>query len=696
MDNQFFKSAIPVYPAGRSNLMNDCILFAAVINAEKTTDAVLKITGSTLYRVKLNDEFAAYGPARAAVGFFRVDEVPLRLAAGKNRLTVELSSCCVNSYYYPDQPGFLQAEVVAGEKVLAATGKNFRAFDLNESRIRKVTRCGFQRMFVEAYKVCSPPADFTELTLEEQPAVKLLPRMVPLPEYKIDRSYIPAGTLRRFVSNETITPGRWDNYLEPGGEPGFKCFKSSELEFDPYTLLRRLKQSGNGNIFSTLYRGRINNTGFIKVRVNCRKPGMLAVIFAEVAETDNSVRPMRSIVNGVFWQLQTPGEYDLEALEANTFKYAEVFMFDGEADILDFSLREYKSPLGWDYKFDTSDPDLAAIFEAGRETFAANAVDCFTDCPSRERAAWLCDSFFTARTAFLLTGNTLLEKFFLENFAIAPSFKDIPAGALPMVYPGDHPNAMFIPNWGMWLIIQAGDYLHRSKDRETVDLFREKFTAFTDYMNSFLNADGLLENLPSWVFVEWSKANEFLQDVSYPSNMLYTLVLDTMAALYGEEKYVLQAEKMRQTIRRQSFDGKWFRDHGIRQVDGSLCVPESDITETCQYYAFFTGCATAETHGDLWQRLIDDFGPERKNNGLWPEIYPSNAFIGNYLRLEILSVAGLHEQLLQESVGYFKKMADATGTLWEYDSHSASCCHGFASYINVLLAKALAAQSESL
>ena len=697
MDDQFFKSAIPVYPAGRSNLMNDCILFAAVINAEKTTDAVLKITGSTLYRVKINGKFLSYGPARAAVGFFRVDEVPLRLAAGKNRLTVELSSCCVNSYYYPDQPGFLQAEVVAGEKVLAATGENFRACDLNEKRIRKVPRSCFQRMFVEAYNVSAGPEKFTELTLVEQDAVKLLPRVVPFPEYRIDHSYTPQRSLRRTLSGEKVVRRRWDNYLEPDGEPGFKCFKFDELEFDAYTLLHRLQKSDTGNICSTFYKGRINNTGFIRLKVDCRRPGLLAVIFSETAQADNTIDPvMHFVLNGVFWNLQTPGVYDLEAMEVNTFKYAEVFMVDGEAEVQDFSLREYKSPLGRDYKLPGSDPVLNAIFEAGWETFAANAVDCFTDCPSRERAAWLCDSFFTARTAYLLTGNTLLEKFFLENFAIAPSFKDIPVGALPMVYPGDHPNGMFIPNWGMWLIIQTGDYLKRSGDRELVEMFREKFTGFIGYMNSFLNADGLLENLPSWVFVEWSKANEFLQDVSFPSNMLYTLALDTMAELYHDERYVLQAKQMRQTIRRQSFDGTWFRDHGVRQKDGSLLIPESDITETCQYYAFFTGCAMAELHDNLWNKLITDFGPERKSNGAYPEIYPSNAFIGNYLRLEILSVAGLHEQLLRESVGYFKKMADVTGTLWEYDDPHASCCHGFASYINVLLAKALAAQSESL
>ena len=102
-----------------------------------------------------------------------------------------------------------------------------------------------------------------------------------------------------------------------------------------------------------------------------------------------------------------------------------------------------------------------------------------------------------------------------------------------------------------------------------------------------------------------------------------------------------------------------------------------------------------ESHGELWNRLCTEFGPDRQQKGLYPEIYPSNAFIGNYLRLELLSRAGRHKQILQETTGYFKKMADLTGTLWEHDNYYASCCHGFASYINVLMVRAINSENDS-
>jgi hypothetical protein len=82
---------------------------------------------------------------------------------------------------------------------------------------------------------------------------------------------------------------------------------------------------------------------------------------------------------------------------------------------------------------------------------------------------------------------------------------------------------------------------------------------------------------------------------------------------------------------------------------------------------------------------VDEFGPMRDARKVHPDIAKSNAFIGNFLRFELLYNAGLYEVLRAESETYFTKMANATGTLWEHSRPSASCCHGFASYIAVLL-----------
>jgi alpha-L-rhamnosidase len=63
----------------------------------------------------------------------------------------------------------------------------------------------------------------------------------------------------------------------------------------------------------------------------------------------------------------------------------------------------------------------------------------------------------------------------------------------------------------------------------------------------------------------------------------------------------------------------------------------------------------------------------------------ANAFVGNVLRLEILSRYGCCQQILDESIGYNLYMAERTGTLWENDGAYASCNHGFASHVAHML-----------
>ncbi len=65
------------------------------------------------------------------------------------------------------------------------------------------------------------------------------------------------------------------------------------------------------------------------------------------------------------------------------------------------------------------------------------------------------------------------------------------------------------------------------------------------------------------------------------------------------------------------------------------------------------------------ETLLHDFGYDRATRGLYPEIYPANAFIGNYLRLDLLDRYGCREALYDNIKGYFTYMADKTGTLWE-------------------------------
>ena len=142
-------------------------------------------------------------------------------------------------------------------------------------------------------------------------------------------------------------------------------------------------------------------------------------------------------------------------------------------------------------------------------------------------------------------------------------------------------------------------------------------------------------------------------------------------------KCIEQAREMRKTILDQSFDGEFFVDNALRE-NGEF-IKTDNITETCQYYAFYFGTATPETYPALWEKMRTVFGPGRDAEKIYPTVYPSNAIVGNYLRLELLLENGYHSQVLQECKDFFSQMAALTGTLWEHSRLSSSLNHGFAS-----------------
>lgn len=708
-----FLSAKPVWPAGREKEMNLFVGFRVTLDSRALPPhAKLRFTCSSIGRVFVNGTFAGYGPARGPHGFYRVEEIPVGGTAvrpGANTIAIEVAGYNVNSFYLLDQPSFFQAEVLNPDdgQVLAATGvRGFEASVLS-SRIQKVQRFSFQRTFSEVYRL-APDSDawrlgrgpFAPASLALQPEVALLPRLAPDPGFALwpVQRLVATGTVRE-NPGRAVFCGREINNVGPA----FKGFPKAELATIPWFEVQRLENAAAvpaatgagtapGKIALADHSFAIAKwsqevTGFLGATVTCSKPLRLYAVFDEILSGTNDVSSTRlGCCNVVTWDLTAPGTYALEAFEPNSLQYAKLIAVGGDCTLENLHVRDYSNPSVQGADFRSSDPDLDRIFKAAKTTFAQNAVDNFMDCPSRERGGWLCDSYFIGRVSALLTGNSTMERIFFQNYTLPSHFAFIPEGMLPMCYPSDHNDGCYIPNWAMWFVIELDEYLARSGDRATVDALKPRVLALLALLDKNLNADGLLENLPGWVFIEWSKANSLVNGVNYPSNMTYAAVLEAVARLYGLPEFAKRAEAMRATIRRQSYNGAFFMDNATRLPDGTL-RPTGVCTEVCQYYAFFFRTAAPEAYPQLWKTLRDDFGPDRAATHRHPEIAPANAFVGNYLRLELLSRAGLSAQILRESKGYFLKMVDLTGTLWENDTPTASCCHGFASHTAVLLAR---------
>ncbi|MBN1901530.1 hypothetical protein JW926_09440 [Candidatus Sumerlaeota bacterium] len=705
-----FKEALPVWIGGREREKNLFAGFRTVMDKPAASNVTLRITAATLYRFFVNGEFAGHGPARAAKGWFRVDEwnITSMLKSKNNIISIEVAGYNANSYYLLDQPSFIQAEIIAGNHVLTATGKSaLNGFDalILSHRIQKVQRTSFQRPFCEIYRIDSQSdawrndidASFNKIPVEVTGKKRLIERRVPLPRFSriSPARLLSEGKIRSGVKRESY----WADRSLTGISEKLKGYTQDELEIVLSKEIQELETvsikksesgvDGKANIalekesFGIFDFGR-NLTGFIRAKASCKGHARLFLLFDEILINEDVIPLRLGMVNTALYECQ-PGTYWIETFEPYTLRYLKLISTGGEICIDDIEIREYANDDVWVSTFSCSDIRLNRVFEAARETFRQNSPDIFMDCPSRERAGWLCDSFFTGRACRNLCSSPSVEKNFLENFLLADNFDPLPKGMLPMCYPADHYDGVYIPNWALWFIVELEEYLLFSGDRELVEGLRDRVLKLLDFFGKYRNGDGLLEKLDSWVFLEWSAANSFTQDVNYPTNMLYAGALSSAGRMYDMPHLLQEGDKIREGIRKQSFDGEFFVDNAVRK-NGNL-ERTRNRSEICQYYAFFFDVATVETHKTLWERLCVDFAPGRDQAKTFPDIHPINAFIGRPLRLCLLSREGLSSQALHEIMEYNLYMADLTGTLWENNTTVASCNHGFASYVAYLIYK---------
>ncbi len=705
-DSQMDQS-VPVWAEGREKEMNLTLGFRGVFTAGKNDKTQLRIAASTVYRVYLNGKFVGSGPARAGHGYFRVDQYDVtdRVKDGENIVAIEVAGYNVNTYYTTDQPSFLQAEAAVNGNVVLSTGANdqFEAFEIKE-RLQKVERYSFQRPFTEYYRMDEGYDEWRnnkdqavqKVTLAEYPSLNLLPRHVPIPDFTILK---PVALFAKGTTGISQPAQKYKDRSLVNISEKFKGYPESDLTVIPSQQIQEMVSVTKELLNDTLGAQKpltmkkddfyildfgINHTGFIGATITCKEPSTIWFHFDEML-TDNDViskKRMADVNNQVVYELQ-PGTYNIESFEPYTLKFLKIMVAQGACTIENIYIREFAYPDNPDATFTSSNEKLNRIFDASKQTFRQNSVDVFTDCPSRERAGWLCDSYFTAIMEKEFTGDSKVAHNFYENYALPEKFEYLPEGMIPMCYPADHNDGVFIPNWSLWFIIQVDDYAKRGGDEQLVSHLKGRITDLLGYFAKFENEDGLLEKLESWIFVEWSKANSLVQDVNYPTNMLYSAALASAANLYGNKEWQKKSDDIREQIQKQSYNGEFFVDNAIRK-DSILTVTDQ-ITEVCQYYAFFFDIATPQSHPELWNKISREFGPNRDVNTTYPNVAPANAFIGNYLRMDILSKQSQQSQLISEIQDYFYYMAERTGTLWENVHSQASCNHGFASYIGHVL-----------
>lgn len=696
-----FLNAKPIYLKGRSTEMNTLATFRTVLT--QSGNALLRVTAASYYRAFLDGRFLGYGPARAAKGYARVDELPFTLDGGEHELIIEVEGFYCESLSTVHQPSFCLAEVFVNDAPVAWTGEHFEGY-APKYHVQKVDRYSIQRHFSEVRDYrngCALTCPCCKAEIEVLPLpLKMLTRGVPYAKY--DTFTLDASTARGTLAHSPEKEAAMLEKQKPynANQIRWGNFEYDEMTSRPYFWFRSQSQTLTGKgeklpveIAAGEYvrfdLGQIE-TSFLQAEFEALEASDVILTFSEYCEGDELIN-YNNTKNALEYFVNAGSHHRTMSTEPYSCRFLAVAVRSGKIRLLGLGGTRFEHPTDGLETPDLGNDLRNLIYRASVRTFAQNALDIYTDCPSRERAGWLCDSYFSGRVEPVLFGTSEVERAFLENFRLYENGGEIPAGALPMCYPGDFINNNdFIPQWDMWYVLEVEEYLTLRCPKEDREQFRASVMGVLDFLARYENEDGLLESLPSWNFVEWSRANKWTKDVNYPTNFLYSRTLRAAYNLFGSEELLEKSRKVSAEAVRQSFNGTLFTDHAIRGEDGTL-QNAGDISEICQYYAILLADLdlNAPEYKEMLRMVHEVFLPGRLATPEF-DVEPINAFIGVYLRMDTLLKLEAYKQALEECEAFFGPMAQKTNTLWEnLRFTSGSCDHGFASYAALVMMQCL-------
>ncbi|MBQ1957603.1 MAG: hypothetical protein II353_01960, partial [Alistipes sp.] len=290
-----FTKAKPVWAEGREKEKNLTLSFREIVDASFVGSAYIRIAASCNYRLTVNGEFVSHGPCVAAHDFYRIDCLDLEpyMKWGKNIIAIEVAGYNDDNYYLLNQPSFLQAEVELNGDVVAATGEQFKAYELGQ-RKQDVREFSFQRPYVEHYILS--------------------------PDYRA-----------------WMTDAEWTPQVEPQKlvEQSAKTLIARHVDYPDYTIHQAQKME-NG-----VYKYKSNSTGFIGAKLTVEEKAKIRFAFDELLSDDGHVNGSRFGCYCYLTYELEPGEYTLEAYEPNTGQYVEMYVDEGKATLHEIYMRDY-------------------------------------------------------------------------------------------------------------------------------------------------------------------------------------------------------------------------------------------------------------------------------------------------------------------------------------------------------------------
>ncbi|KAF2025712.1 hypothetical protein EK21DRAFT_103758 [Setomelanomma holmii] len=654
------------------------------------TKAIIHFSADTRYKLYVNGERIAVGPARSSPGIWYYDtlDIARHLRVGNNQVRFLViryfpatrSAMPFVRTAYPGLTAIGSIELDGAKSIDLGTGDDWVA-QVDESV--RFPMGLIDDVFLHIYERIAPTTSSAPVKIKnygiktlngELAPWRLRPRAIPMPE----QTHVGVSNIQ--ICTSAATDEQWATYLLNAGS--LSLFAGS-------THILEVQADVHSTAFLRWTFRATASPSRIKLKATYSEgyelePRSYPFFRTKADRLDAKNGKIIGPFDEVLFDLPSTEAVTYEPFWFRTFRVMrlEVEVGPEPVEMLSFSAEQVNYPL--DVKSSWSepgDPDSEDIWDVSIRTMRNCMFDGYSDCPFYEQLQYGGDSYPVGLFHYLLSGDDRLMRQAISNFASSIT----PEGLTQSRFPSQIPQ--IIVGFSLYWILAISKHHLFFGDTLYTRSFLPRIDGVLDFYDRQIDALGLVSGFPEdvWQFVDWVTtwgATDEHPDKGVPTSgrktnrhtffsLLYAHVLEQTAKLVRDVgrpghavEYEARAEDVLKAVRKHCYDGKFFTDSTSDMAD------DLSYSQHCQVFAVISGAAAAEDQA----RIL-------RESRTQPHFLKCSYFMQFYaLRAHAIAGDDEYESVWPTVWDPWRKMLKNNMTTWEEDDvRQRSDCHAWGS-----------------
>ena len=386
------------------------------------------------------------------------------------------------------------------------------------------------------------------------------------------------------------------------------------------------------------------------------------------------------------------GRQQWERFEWTGFRYLQLTLRNASAPLVvhNVALNFTSYPVEARGAFACSDELLTRIWQAGANTLQLCMHDGFEDCPQREQRQFLGDAYVEMLTNFVTFGDPYLAAKFLRQAMQSQR----PDGMTQVATPSDFAaaNNMTITDFCLYWLMAIRAYVRYTGDVAIVSELYPGIEKALAWFEHHLDNDGLLNNLPHWLFVDWAAVDKQGQSTVINAQYVHTLEMCAeLAELYGLPARAATWRDRAAQVKAAINQHLWDEARGV-YVDARLDgVPSRRTSQHANGICLAYGLVPPERVATVVAAITDParvkLTPTGMGMGAGAEPLPfdeeqdltlTQPFFAHHVHRGLIEAGRLDAVLTNIRERWGAMLAEGSATIWELWHPWASQCHAWA------------------